>query len=91
MKIVNGGFDKDYSSEVIDGSLEIIKNRLTSLEGCPNSISGDFNCQENQLTNLKGSPQSVGGGFYCHSNQLTSLKGAPQTIGVEILIVAIMI
>ena len=58
-------------------------NKLTSLEGAPQTVDGDFNCEGNQLTSLVELPKSmtVRGGFYCANNQLTSLEGAPQTVG----------
>jgi hypothetical protein len=56
-------------------------NRLTSLEGCPKSVSGGFYCDNNRLTNLEGCPKSVGGNFYCNKNRLTSLEGCPKSVG----------
>ena len=56
-------------------------NRLTSLEGAPQSVGRNFDCSENRLTSLKGAPQSVGDGFYCSDNRLTSLEGVPQSVG----------
>jgi len=56
-------------------------NKLTSLEGAPNSVGGDFACSHNQLTSLEGCPQSVGDCFNCSHNQLTTLEGCPQSIG----------
>jgi hypothetical protein len=56
-------------------------NKLTSLEGVPQSVAGGFDCTNNQITSLKGAPKSVGGDFYCSHNKLTSLEGAPQSVG----------
>jgi hypothetical protein len=55
-------------------------NQLTTLEGAPQSVGGDFFCTYNQLTTLEGAPQTVGGDFYCNDNQLTTLEGAPQSV-----------
>jgi len=55
-------------------------NKLTSLEGAPQSVGGNFSCRNNQLTSLEGAPQSVGGNFDCGYNQLTSLEGAPLSV-----------
>ena len=55
-------------------------NKLTSLEGAPQSVGRDFNCRRNQLTSLEGGPQSVGGNFVCQANQLTSLEGSPKSV-----------
>jgi hypothetical protein len=65
----------------IGGSFWCDSNRLTSLEGCPKSVSDGFCCYNNQLTSLKGSPKSIGGDFYCYLNRLVSLKGCPESIG----------
>lgn len=54
---------------------------LTSLEGCPKEVGGEFDCSENQLTSLKGAPEKVGGTFDCSDNKLTSLESAPKEIG----------
>jgi len=56
-------------------------NRLTTLEGAPQSVGGDFRCYDNELTSLVGAPQTVGGSFYCENNELTTLEGAPQSVG----------
>ena len=55
-------------------------NKLTSLEGAPQSVGRDFDCHRNQLTSLEGGPQSVGGDFYCHNNKLTTLEGSPESV-----------
>ena len=36
-------------------------NKLTTLEGAPIKVGGDFNCYSNQLTSLEGAPKEVGG------------------------------
>jgi hypothetical protein len=56
-------------------------NNLTSLEGAPSSVDGDFWCSYNKLTSLVGAPSSVGGYFDCYYNNLTSLEGAPSSVG----------
>ena len=53
---------------------------LTSLEGCPKEVGGEFDCSENQLTSLKGAPEKVGTYFICSDNQLISLEGAPEKV-----------
>src|SRR5690606_754767 len=58
----------------VSGYFNCNYNKLTSLEGGPNSVGGYFNCSYNQLTSLEGGPNSVGGGFNCSSNKLTSLE-----------------
>lgn len=53
---------------------------LTSLEGCPMKVGGNFDCFNNRLTSLEGTPESVCGKFDCSNNQLTSLEGAPKSV-----------
>jgi hypothetical protein len=56
-------------------------NKLTSLEGAPQSVGLQFDCIRNELTSLKDAPQKVGGSFWCYSNKLVSLEGAPSWVG----------
>ena len=67
----------------VSGIFSCYKNRLTSLEGGPQSVGMHFDCSYNSLTSLEGAPQRVGGDFYCHNNSLTSLEGAPQSVGED--------
>jgi hypothetical protein len=53
---------------------------LTSLEGGPKQVAGNFYCHNNELTSLKGSPEVVLGDFYCHDNPLRSIKGRPKEL-----------
>jgi hypothetical protein len=63
------------------GNFYCYHNKLTSLEGGPESVGGHFYCDNNNLTSLKGCPESVGGDFYCSNNNLTSLEGGPKSVG----------
>lgn len=78
------------SMYVIDGRLKIKFGKingdfftsslgLTTLEGCPYEITGDFRCEENNLTNLNGGPKQAKS-YICNSNKLTSLEGGPETV-----------
>ena len=60
----------------VDDTLE-----LSSLEGCPKKVGGDFICGFTDLTSLEGCPKEVGGNFDCRFNNLTSLKGCPEKVG----------
>lgn len=71
---VNGNF---YCSS----SDSILSNSLTSLEGCPSYVGGDFQCMHNLLTSLEGAPEIVDGDFLCYSNKLTNLIGSPKYVG----------
>ncbi len=58
------------------------RGRLTSLEGCPFEVGGDFDCTANSLTSLVGGPQVVGRDYFCLDNLLTSLKGIAPKIDI---------
>ena len=60
----------------VDDTLE-----LSSLEGCPEKVGGDFICGFADLTSLEGCPKEVGGSFDCRFNNLTSLEGCPEKVG----------
>ena len=64
----------------VSGHFDCSDNRLTSLEGSPQSVGGYFHCQKNSLTSLEGAPQSVDWSFNCGNNSLTSLEGAPKSV-----------
>ena len=53
---------------------------LTTLEGSPKYVGGNFNCSSNELTSLSGSPESVGGHFDCTNNKLITLEGGPVSV-----------
>lgn len=65
----------------VTGTFKACGIGLTSLEGCPREVGGEFDCSENQLISLEGAPEKVAAGFYCSYNQLTSLEGAPEKVG----------
>ena len=71
----------DLTGQHYQGYIIVSNLGLTSLEGAPLSISGDFYCGNNKLTSLIGAPQIVEGNFSCGINQLYSLQGAPQQVG----------
>ena len=61
-----------------------INGNLESLIGCPNKVTGNFDCSCSHLTSLEGAPEYVGGSFRCSSCLgLTSLKGAPKKVGKD--------
>ena len=64
----------------VSGDFSCWSNKLTSLEGAPQSVGENFYCRYNNLTSLEGAPQSVGENFLCYGNNLTSLKGFPMEI-----------
>ena len=66
---------------IVKGNFSCGTNKLTSLQGCPQSVDGDFVCNNNLLTRLQDCPQSIRGHFNCGNNKLTSLEGGPQFVG----------
>jgi len=71
----------DLSGSTYDGSIDVSSLKLTSLEGAPKVVKGNFNCSYNtKLTSLKGSPDKVDGHFECYSTSITSLKGSPDNV-----------
>jgi len=62
----------------VSGYFDCGFNKLTSLEGCPQSVGGYFSCYYNKLTSLEFCPQSVGGNFNFTNNELKDLYGFPE-------------
>ena len=58
---------------------------LTTLKGCPQKITGFFDCSYNNLKSLEYGPEYVGENFKCVSWNLTSLRGAPENIDGDFL------
>jgi len=54
----------------VNGYFEIGNNKLTSLRGCPKTVTGYFSCEGNQLTSLEGCPTKVDGEFWCNDNKI---------------------
>jgi hypothetical protein len=79
--VINGKRLGDVES--YPNGLRIDKSELTSLDGCPKNIGGNFNCSANDLTSLKGCPEKVYGTFICSDNKLTSLKYGPTLVENE--------
>ena len=58
--------------------------KITSLEGSPEKVGGDFRCSHiDTLTSLKGAPKEVEGNFVCEFTEITSLIGAPEKVGKD--------
>ena len=79
-------YDKDFNEidppEKIKGSInpDLFNNHITSLEGSPRVVGGDFDCSRTSITSLKGAPKRVGGNFHCSYTNITSLEGGPRTV-----------
>ena len=78
-RLTNGSF---VFINVVDFDCHLCQN-LTSLEGAPEEVKGNFCCGYNRnLTSLKGAPKKVGDKFEClDCPNLTSLEGAPEIVG----------
>jgi len=63
----------------VDGYFDISNNNITTLEGCPKTVSRDFNCSRNKLTSLFDCPAEVGE-FDCSHNLLKTLSYAPKEV-----------
>lgn len=59
----------------INGSVHMDNLGLTSLEGCPRTTYGAFDCSYNRLKDLTGGPVKVGHTYNCSNNDLVSLNG----------------
>ena len=91
---IEGKFNASASDDFRDGSLlgikfgiadgDFIINALglTSLEGCPQEVTGTFNASNNKIENLIDGPKKVGKSYNVNgNNKLVSLEGAPEEIG----------
>ena len=63
----------------VKGSFDVSDCGLSSSEGFPLEVTGDFNINNNRFDNLIGGPVKVGGRYQCSKNKLTSLEGAPES------------
>ena len=65
----------------VEGNFNCGWNELITLEGSPNYVGGNFDCEGNEdLETLEGSPSYVGGDFKCGRNNLYTLNGCPKEI-----------
>lgn len=62
------------------GDFDCYRCNLTSLNGSPYWVGGNFWASENDLENLVGAPNFIGGDFLCGWNNITSLEGAPKKV-----------
>ena len=74
----------DMKLNYTSGYLNLSRMALTSLEGSPEIITHDFECDKNLFTSLEGGPKEVKGYYDCSHCRLVTLKGAPKTIGSNI-------
>ena len=67
----------DLTKQDYAGDIDVSGLGLTSLEGAPIRVYGNFICSNNKLTSLKHAPILVELTFDCCGNLLTSLEGGP--------------
>lgn len=72
------------SPREVNGVFYVDGNPLTSLEGGPDIVKGDYSCMSCILTSLKGAPREVDG-FFCRENQLTSFEGGPEIVNGDLM------
>lgn len=68
----------------IVGGFHINNNDLSSLRGCPYSVTGSFMASENNLINLIDGPTVVKESYGASYNKLESLEGIAEIIGGSI-------
>jgi len=68
-----------FKFKKIVGNLILSDSGITSLEGCPEIVTGSFYCTNTKIQSLKDSPL-VGESFICDSCNLTSLEGSPEIV-----------
>lgn len=71
----------DLTGQIYSKSINLNNANITSLEGCPKDVKGNFEVSNNRLETLKHAPKEVLNDFYCNDNVLTSLEGAPEFVG----------
>jgi len=69
-----------FNFNLIDGSIDIRRNQLTSLIGLPESIY-EINAESNNLKSLHGCSEHVEGNAIFNNNLLTNLYYMPKYVG----------
>ena len=69
--------------EYVTGDFDVSFCGLINLNGCPNTVEGNFICTNNRLTDLKGGPDVVTGSYDVSHSNLASLDGSPSKINVN--------
>jgi hypothetical protein len=63
-----GNLPKFVKFKTIVGDFLVCNSALTTLRGCPQEVTGEFNCEFNKLKSLKYAPKIVRGRFACSDN-----------------------
>jgi len=71
----------------VDGDFYCNNSELTTLEGSPQYVAGDFSCSYNpELKDFKGGPEIVGLHLNCPGIDFESLAGFPKKVGLSVVI-----
>jgi len=70
----------NMSDKVWKGNIYLTWVQLTSLEGAPKEVKGDFECYGNNLKNLKYTPKVVQGDFICSTNDIATFIELPKIV-----------
>lgn len=75
-------FGRDLTGKTYHKSINCSASGITSFEGAPEIVEGNFECRENLITSLKHAPRVVCKNFDCRDNQsLTTTKGDLRNVG----------
>lgn len=65
----------------VAGDFSVGGSTITTLEGCPRTIEGSFDCSNTDIRNFIGGPEAVGHSYQARNcEQLESLEGLPRRI-----------
>jgi hypothetical protein len=82
-----GALSKSEITETVLGDIHANNKGLTSLEGSPESILGNFDISRNsKLKSLLGGPKEIDGHYIVDSCGITSLEGIPSRIGSDLVL-----
>lgn len=65
---------------VIEGSIDLSENNISSLKGIQKKVKTDFNVGGNALSTLLGGPEEVAGTYFCSNCALPNLEGVAQSM-----------
>jgi len=70
----------DLTGAMYIGDIMLIDMNLTSLEGCPKIIKGNFDCSLNKIESLEYAPKEIHGYFDFSYNKVSNFDGIPEVI-----------
>ena len=71
----------NLSDIIVVGSFDCSGLGLTSLQGAPKNMAGNFNCSRNNLQTLEHAPKIITeGSFNCSNNKIVNLIGSPTEV-----------